>query len=528
MSEDQKVSRREFIVETSSAIVGATAAPGIVDAAQKPKGGTPPPSTFASPAGSTIPFSEQELLATGTVRSFTGPQLGEIAFPLGGIGTGTVSLGGRGEFRDWEIFNRPNKNRSLPFTFVAIWTRRLDGTPVVKVVEAPLRPPFRGGDGVPRYGAAGLPRFAGATFKGAYPFAEIAFEDDSLPVAVALEAFNPFVPLQVDDSALPVAIFRYRVTNRSAAPADVALAFSILNPIGYDGRATLDSNEFAGFGQNMTSLRREAAARRPRHALGQIRDRRHPLRFDGTRDDVPGRVGADGMGGRPLVGLVPEMGGRVRANGGTVADSHTSEPTPDGRSNYATLAPRMTLAGRREPRRSSSSCAWYFPLRENYWNREVEVKGRKLRNHYGTRVQGRLGRRGATPRRNLDAAGEGHARVPAEPDGHARFRGRARRRVEPDVDHPHQHLPAARGTAVLRLRRATTTIRLLPDELHPRLELRAGAGPPVPGARAHDADDRLHRQPRRTTARWPSARCCRRDARGGSSSPPPTARWAAS
>lgn len=30
-----------------------------------------------------------------------------IALPLGGIGTGTVSLGGRGELRDWQIMNRP-------------------------------------------------------------------------------------------------------------------------------------------------------------------------------------------------------------------------------------------------------------------------------------------------------------------------------------------------------------------------------------------------------------------------------------
>lgn len=258
MSEEKKVNRREFIVGTGTALVGATTVAGVVDAGQKVKAGATPPATFNSPAGSTIPFSQQELLATGTVRSFTGAQLGEIAFPLGGIGTGTVSLGGRGEFRDWEIFNRPNKNKSLPFTFVALWTTRPNGAPVVKVVEAPLRPPFRGGDGVPRYGAQGLPRFAGATFTGAYPFAEIAFEDDSLPVSVTLEAFNPFVPLEVDDSALPVAILRYRLTNRSAAQADVALAFSILNPIGYDGRTMLDSNAFAGFGQNLTSLRREA------------------------------------------------------------------------------------------------------------------------------------------------------------------------------------------------------------------------------------------------------------------------------
>lgn len=35
------------------------------------------------------------------MREFTGAALAQIAFPLGGIGTGTVSLGGRGELRDW-------------------------------------------------------------------------------------------------------------------------------------------------------------------------------------------------------------------------------------------------------------------------------------------------------------------------------------------------------------------------------------------------------------------------------------------
>jgi len=33
---------------------------------------------------------------------------------------------------------------------------------------------------------------------------------------------------------------------------------------------------------------------------------------------------------------------------------------------------------------------WYFPNRENYWNREKEVKGKRFRNYYSTQYQGSL------------------------------------------------------------------------------------------------------------------------------------------
>ena len=39
------------------------------------------------------------------LKNYDQEHLYQIALPLGGIGTGTVSLGGRGELRDWEIMN---------------------------------------------------------------------------------------------------------------------------------------------------------------------------------------------------------------------------------------------------------------------------------------------------------------------------------------------------------------------------------------------------------------------------------------
>ena len=44
------------------------------------------------------------------LKKYDQEHLYQIALPLGGIGTGTVSLGGRGELRDWEIMKVPARN----------------------------------------------------------------------------------------------------------------------------------------------------------------------------------------------------------------------------------------------------------------------------------------------------------------------------------------------------------------------------------------------------------------------------------
>ena len=224
--------RRDFLKEVATgAAIGATlGVPATAGQTEKPAG--------QAPNGGVAPMpSAPPLAPVQFPRTFTGRNLKMIAFPLGGIGTGTVSLGGRGQLRDWEIFNRPDKGNELSYAFASIWVKVGEGKPVVRVLESRLQPPYeRNPSGLGSDNAPGLPRLAEATFTGAYPFARIAFADPEVPVEVRLEAFNPLVPLDVDASGWPLAVLRYSIRNAGTAAARVGIAWSIENPVGKEGR----------------------------------------------------------------------------------------------------------------------------------------------------------------------------------------------------------------------------------------------------------------------------------------------------
>lgn len=178
-------------------------------------------------------------------RVFTGRQLQMLGFPLGGIGAGSISLGGRGQLRDWEIFNRADKGRSPNYAFPSIWVKTADAKPVVRVLESRLMPPYEAASGLGPANAPGLQRFVSATFTGEYPLATVAFKDPKVPVRVTLEAFTPIAPIDAEDSGLPVAILRYKVVNPGRRRATVSIAFSIDNPVGNEAKRV---NEFRSVG----------------------------------------------------------------------------------------------------------------------------------------------------------------------------------------------------------------------------------------------------------------------------------------
>ena len=188
-----------------------------------------PPDASKEPAQVRAPFSYP--------RTFSGRQLTEIAFPLGGVGAGSISLGGRGQLRDWEIFNRPDKGTSVSYAFPSIWARLEGDKPVTRVLEARLQTPYAAARGLSPNQVSGLTRLENAMFTGEFPLAKIAFHDRELPVSVTLEAFTPFIPLDVDASGLPVAVLRYTLHNPNRRTAQAAIAFSVENPVGVDQRA---------------------------------------------------------------------------------------------------------------------------------------------------------------------------------------------------------------------------------------------------------------------------------------------------
>ena len=197
------------------------------------------------------------------IRSFTGESLARIAFPLGGIGTGTISLGGRGNLQDWEIFNNPNKGSHPPYTFPAIWARAAGDDPVTRILERRMLPPYDvHGGGLSPSDMACMPRLAEAVFLGVYPVARLTFQDADLPVEVTLEAWNPFIPLDPENSGLPVAILDYTVTNPArpsrgrARGKTVAgtIAWSMQNCSGWLGRFEGMWRSTSGFGMNVNEF----------------------------------------------------------------------------------------------------------------------------------------------------------------------------------------------------------------------------------------------------------------------------------
>ena len=166
-----------------------------------------------------------------SMPEYSGVSLKNIFYPLGGIGTGNILIGGRGNILEFEIFNRAQRDELPPYmTFFSLWYQEEGKEPGAMVLERKFFDDFDNGFGQPRQQLSGLPRFHEACWSGAPPRVGIEFEDGRVPLKVRLECFNPLIPLDVDASSIPLGEFAWEISNPGGEPVDYSMALNISNP----------------------------------------------------------------------------------------------------------------------------------------------------------------------------------------------------------------------------------------------------------------------------------------------------------
>ncbi len=163
----------------------------------------------------------------------------EISFPLGGIGTGSIGLGGDGRLIDWEIFNKPSKGSINGYTHFAI--RAIQGDKITAaVLNGDITNGYMGqymlskftgyGFGPNIQKMCGFPHFRNVEFDGEFPIASLDFKDDNFPANVNMTAFNPFIPRDAKNSSIPAAFFEFEVENTTSEDIKYQIALSLTNP----------------------------------------------------------------------------------------------------------------------------------------------------------------------------------------------------------------------------------------------------------------------------------------------------------
>jgi len=214
------INRREF-VRTSVGTLGAiTLGASLSKAANSP---------------SPTPFPVET--ARGPDFKYSGEQLDQIAFPMGGIGAGMICLGGAGALTNISVRNRPMVQHE-PGLFGAI---SLGGPErIARVVEGPVprwklyerRHAAKGDAPI----GLGLPRFERATFRAQFPFAQIELEDALLPFSARITGWSPFEPGDADNSSLPVAGLEYTFIHNGHEELDAVFSFNVPNFLPAVGR----------------------------------------------------------------------------------------------------------------------------------------------------------------------------------------------------------------------------------------------------------------------------------------------------
>lgn len=335
------------------------------------------------------------------LKTYEGANLEKVKMPLGGIGTGTISLSGRGGLVDWEIFNEPAKGFVPSTSYLwppiyqpafALRCETADGHRVARLLEGPVPLSEYEGDVGSRAVNQGYPRFGKAVFKAAYPLAQVELSDGGMPVDVTLEAMNPLVPGDTLKSGLPVILLRWRLTNRSPSRVKASVVGTLVNCCGRTPRfadrktpVVRDERRVEKGGLTGVSLSgRQVDTRKFRLLGGEIAN---------AADGEFGLFVPDGVGAVSTATDVREPGWGVSMDRfwsrfvarGDVADTDAQDASATKKLPLAQLAVAVELAPG-ETKAVPFILAWRFPNRFGWeWNHEEDVADHVLGNWYATK-----------------------------------------------------------------------------------------------------------------------------------------------
>lgn len=302
------------------------------------------------------------------MKIYKNDELNNIAFPLGGIGSGSISIAGNGQLVDPEINNRPNREAECGYTGFAVKAEcngevvdcRLLNGDRTKDLSGTIRGAYGLGDDF----FAGFRHFGKVEFKAAFPFAVLNFSDSVFPATVTMEAFNPFIPSNDKDSSLPVAMFNITLQSTAAKK----MTFRVLQNV---------TNLLTSFGPNLYSERgplkcitlNGAGKRRNSAKYGNMTAATNEAETSHTDYWFRG-----GWFDRPTMFM------NALTAPGPLKNRVYNEPHPQGWNDSASLEAGVTLAPG-ESHTFRFLLSWYVPTAHIYWRKG---KATYYKNYYST------------------------------------------------------------------------------------------------------------------------------------------------
>ncbi len=308
--------------------------------------------------------------------------LREIAMPIGGIGTGFFCLGGKGQLTDWQLMSRPNRGWRPLYSHFVLWTKRGEEHKL-RILEGDITEGLSADFGAPQW-MAGIPRMRAKAFEASYPFGRVLLEEDTTPVSVTIEGFNPLVPGDTWASSLPMGLLTITLKNRTNSPLSASLTLLLTNFVGFDGiSGDLKDNiteylEVAGWkGMLFSKARKEQSPRWGTMAI----------LCDGEDVKVARRWKfRDRPWGGEVLGLVNEI-----LDKGYIEDDEPDKPCPPSPQDTwdSSLSCCFSL-GPKETKSVRFLITWHFPyrdLREIGWWSGGEGDSPIVVNYYATQFE---------------------------------------------------------------------------------------------------------------------------------------------